>query len=39
MNFIDCLFQKEIGLQIQKEIERRRLTKKASNVLRNSKVN
>lgn len=38
-NFVDTLFQNEIQLQIKKEIERRRISRKASKVLRNTKVN
>jgi hypothetical protein len=37
--YVDALFNKEIQLQAQKEIEKRRITRKASKVLRNSKVN
>lgn len=38
-NYVDALFNTEIQLQIQKEIEKRRISRKASKVLRNSKVN
>lgn len=39
MNFVDYLFEKEINMQMQYEVERRRFSRNASKNFRKSKVN